>query len=92
MPDHVRPSEYPTDELADLGVRTAEWLAPRLRAFARITRSYPRNISYEAWLDEIERMARGLDLLRVDMPTADQVAERDAALALLARRLPDLWS
>ena len=48
MPDHVRPSEYPTDELADLGVRTAEWLAPRLRAFARITRSYPRNISYEA--------------------------------------------
>lgn len=83
---------YPAAEVANLRTTAALFHAPRLRQLAEVTRSHPSDTTHRGWQEELRQMAHGLDLLLADEISPVETEVRDRALALLGRRLPDLWS
>jgi hypothetical protein len=83
---------FTRSEVANLKITAAVFLAPRLRALAETTKSYPADTTFEAWQDELNQMARALELVVSEPETTEEVAEQDAGLELLCRRFHHLWS
>ena len=79
-------------ELWNLDITLAEYIAPRLRAFASTVEGYPGDLpNLEAWKAEIERMAVAFENIHVLGTEAwpDHVDQAD--LDLFAKRLGHLW-
>ncbi|MBK1666961.1 hypothetical protein CKO28_02745 [Rhodovibrio sodomensis] len=83
---------FTRSEIANLKITAAVFLAPRLRALAETTKSYPADTTFEAWQSELNQMARALELVISHPETPDEVAEHNAGLELLGRRFQHLWS
>jgi hypothetical protein len=91
---NARPSMTPVthDELVNLDITLAEYIAPRLRAFANTTEAYPADLpNLDAWKAELARMAVAFENIHVLGTEAwpDHVEQAD--LDLFAARLGHLW-
>ena len=76
------------EELANLDITFAQFIAPRLRAFLQATDSYPDDLpDIQAWRAELDTMADAFEQLGC---TTDY-ENIQPALQLFVRRLPHLW-
>jgi len=82
----------PDTELWNLDIALAEYIAPRLRAFASTVEGYPGDLpNLEAWKAELGRMAVAFENICVLGTEAwpDHVDQAD--LDLFAKRFGHLW-
>jgi hypothetical protein len=83
----------PRDELANLDVTLAKHIAPRIRAFAERTESYPPDTTLEQYRADLDEIAWALEAIATSLDSyAEPDYERvDAGLALFAKHYRYLW-
>lgn len=79
-------------DLWSLNDHLAELIVPRLKRFKKIVLSHPPDITYEEWLEILDKMILAFTLVQENhMLSADKQLSVDEGLQLFAKYFQHLW-